>query len=182
MAVWENRVVYRYGDRFWENVWNIDVGSETDVPSAVTLALETFAIQTLLNIFTVERVVRRPQGSHDEFIEVLVGAAGALAIGSNKVLPLWNTVKVLLNAGAGRPGIKFLRGILTQASLVDEQNHIDGGTVALVQDRLTTLFNAFSDAAVTLVIGAGDKPAVSPLVSDTVQMRQQHRKRKKSTL
>jgi hypothetical protein len=182
MAVWENRVIYRYGDRFWENVWNVDVGAETDVPADVTTALETFAIQTLLDIFTVERIVRRPAGTTDEFIEVIVGAAGALAIGSQKVLPLWNTIKVLLQVGAGRPGIKFLRGILTGASVTDEQNHIDSGTVTLITGKLITLFNAVSDAGCNFVVGEDDKPAVSPAMSNTIQMRQQHRKRKKPAL
>jgi len=180
MAVWEVRVVYQYGDRFWENVWDVDIGAATDVPPALLDAFQSFAIATVLDLFSVARIVRRPKGTADEFIEILVGVAGALAIGSNKVLPLWNTVRVLLNAGAGRPGIKFLRGILTQASVSDEQNHIDSGTISLLQTELDSLFNAASDEDCTFVIGADDKPAVSPVVQTTIQMRQQHRKRKKT--
>lgn len=181
MGIWENRVVYRYGDRFWENIWHVDVGALEDMPPDLTLALETFAIQTLLDIFTVERVVRRPAGSSDAFIEVLVGAAGALALGSNKVLPLWNTIRVLLQVGAGRPGIKFLRGILTQASIVDEANHIDSGTISLIQDRLNTLFNAASTAGCDFVVGEDNKPATTAQPATLIQMRQQHRKRRRTT-
>lgn len=179
MAVWEVRVVYQNGDRFWENVWHVDIGAATDVPPGLLAQFESFAIATLLDIYSVARIVRRPAGTSDAFIEELIGAAGALVLGSNKVLPLWNTVRVLLNAGAGRPGIKFLRGILTQASITDEQNHIDSGTISLLQTELDALFNQASDDTCTFVIGADDKPAVSPVVQSLIQMRQPHRKRKK---
>jgi hypothetical protein len=181
MAIWEVRVVYRTGDRFWENTYHVDVGSATDVPAGVISAFIDFARNALLEIYTVERVVRRPAGTTDAFIETIVGAAGLLEIGSNKALPLWNTVRVLLNAGAGRPGVKFLRGILTQASLIDEQNHIDGGSVSLIQGLFDALTNELSDESCWLVEGEDNKQVVSGIVQSTIQMRQQHRKRKKTT-
>jgi hypothetical protein len=180
MAVWEVRAVFQYGDRFWENVWEVDVGSLTDVPSALLLAFETFHLSTLLDLYTLVRIVRRPAGTTDEFIETLVGTVGANEVGSNHVLPLWNTVRLLLQGGAGRPGSKFLRGFLTDAMIADELFHIDPAIVSAVETHAIDLFNAASDADCSIVFGAGFQVAVSPVVQASIQMRQPHRKRRRA--
>jgi preprotein translocase subunit Sss1 len=180
MAIWEVRVVYQNGDRFWENVWNVDIGEATDVPPALVSAFVTFARNCLLDLYSVARVARRPAGSHDEFIETVVGLAGLLAVGSGKALPLFNVVKLVLQVGAGRPGIKLLRGLLSNAHLLDEQNHIIPSLITLVDGNANDLFNAASAAACTFVVGESNKPAVSPVVDQSVEMRQLHRKRKKT--
>lgn len=181
MAVWEVRLVYQTGDRFWENVWHVDVGSADDVPSALVLAFETFGLSTLRDIYTLARIARRPAGSTNEFIDVIVGAAGSVVTGADKVLPLFNVVRLLLEAGAGRPGVKLLRGLLVGGDLADEQNHLAAPMISLVQSAANDLFNAASDASCTFVVGAGNRPAVSPSVDPQVEMRQRHRKRKKTT-
>lgn len=181
MAQWEVRVVYRNGDRHWENIWGVDVGALEDVPADLILAFESFAIATLLNRYSVERIVRRPAGSHDAFIEVLVGTAGALLVADNKVLPLFNVVRLLLNAGAGRPGLKLLRGVLLDVHILDEENHIDPALLAIVEGAAITLFNAASDAACSLTVGDSFRAAVSPVVDSTIEMRQLHRKRRRTT-
>jgi hypothetical protein len=110
MAVWEVRVVNQTGERFWENVWHVDVGADTDVDPALLSAFETFAVNMLLTIYSCARIVRRPAGTTDAFIEILVGAAGTRGLAGSFALPLFNTVRVLLAAGAGRPGLKYFRG------------------------------------------------------------------------
>ena len=179
MAVWEVRAVMQYGDRFWENVWDIDIGTATDVPPALILAIEAFHLNTLLNLYSLARIVRRPKGTTDEFVEIVVAAAGLIDVGAAHALPLWNSVRLILGVAAGRVGFKFLRGLLTDAMIADEQNHITSGIISAVETRAITLFNAASDAACFFVVGADDKPSVSPTVQATIQMRQQHRKRKK---
>jgi len=181
VAIWEIRAIDRYGDRFWENVWHLDVGALEDVPPEVILALEVFHLDILLDIYSLARIVRRPAGSTDAFIEVIIEGAGHQAVGSQHALPLWNTVKLLLSGGVGRPGSKFLRGFLTDAMLTDEQNHLTSGIITVVQTAANTLFNAVSDAECNFVFGADDRPAVSPTVQTAIQMRQPHRKRKKTT-
>lgn len=181
MAVWEVRAVNQYGDRFWENVWHIDVGADTDVDPAVLSALQTFSINMLLTIYSVARIVRRPAGSTDEFIEILVGAAGTRGLAGSFALPLFNTVRILLAAGAGRPGLKYIRGLLKAVDIIDEQNHIDDDLITYVNEQLDIVLNALSDAGQQFVIGAADKPVVSAEPDTTVEMRQLHRKRKKTT-
>jgi hypothetical protein len=64
--------------------------------------------------------------------------------------------------------------------VIDTQNHIKGALVTYITGQVDTLFNAASDAGQSIVFGATDKVAVSPVVDSTIQMRQQHRKRKKT--
>lgn len=182
MGVWEVRNVFRDGDRFWENVWNVDVGTADDVPPALISAFETFDLNLLRDVYSLSKIVRRPAGSHDEFIEVIIEAAGHVATAGVKVLPLYNTIRLLLNGGVGRVGVKFLRGYLANDGLADEQGHMNASIVTLVQNEADALFNAASAAGCTIVYGAAHKPAVSPAVQSLVQERQKHRKRRKKAV
>lgn len=180
MAVWEVRLVYRNGDRGWENVWHVDTGADTDVDPALTLAFETFGLNTLLSIYNLQRIARRPAGTTNEFIDVIVDAAGLLPIGSNVAMPLFNVIRLLLGGGVGRPGSKLLRGALVAADVIDSQNHISTTLRGIIEAEAVTLFNAASAAGQTLVFGADNRPAVSPTTDSQIQERQLHRKRKKT--
>jgi hypothetical protein len=180
MAIWEVRTVDSTGDRFWENVWHVDIGSLTDVPPDLVTAFVDFALDTLCDAYTVSKVVRRPAGSTDEFIEVIVDAVGHRALSGGIPLPLYNTIRCALSAGVGRPGIKYLRGFLEASDLVGDGTIMSTAIVTAIQLALNTLYNAASDAACTLVIGADNKPSVTAVPDPLVAMRQRHRKRKKT--
>lgn len=179
MAVWEVRLVYRNGDRGWENVYHVETGSETDVDPAVILAFEAFGLDSLLDIYSLQRIARRPAGTTNEFIDVIVDAAGHLPLGSNKAMPLFNVIRLLMSGGAGRPGEKLLRGALVAADLADSNNHISSTLRTLLEGNAITLFNAVSTAGQQLVFGPEHRVAVTPDIDSQVQMRQLHRKRKK---
>jgi hypothetical protein len=105
MAVWEVRLVYRNGDRGWENVWHVDAGSDSDVDPDLLTEFQDFGLNTLLSIYSLQRIARRPVGTSNEFIDIIIDAAGLLPIGSNVPMPLFNVIRLLLEGGAGRPGI-----------------------------------------------------------------------------
>jgi hypothetical protein len=157
----------------------VDIHTNTDVPPAVVDAFISFARNTLLDNFILERVVRRPVGSHDEFIEVVVELAGLLTGTSGFTMPLFNVVRVLLSGGVGRPGVKLLRGALLASDLVDDNFTISDTKVETINLKLIDLFNAVSEASCQIVFGGADSPAVTGDVLPQVHMRQQHRKRKK---
>jgi hypothetical protein len=180
MAVWEVRVVFGYGDRSWENVWHIDAGSADDVPAAVITALHDFHIGKLLSIYELLKIVRRPAGSHDEFIEAIYNEAGGIATGTADAMPLFNTLKFFLTGGAGRPGFKFLRGLLRTVDVLDSDSNIEPSLVADVEVDVLALIAAVAGADAEIVYGLG-KIATSASTQLKVQMRQLHRKRKRST-
>jgi hypothetical protein len=63
-----------------------------------------------------------------------------------------------------------------------EQNHIDSALITYVNTQLDVLLNAASDAGQSFVIGEDDKPVVSAEPDTLVEMRQLHRKRKKTVV
>jgi hypothetical protein len=178
MAVWEVRLVYRNGDRNWENVWHVDAGADSDVDPALLLAFQDFGLNTLLSIYSLQRIARRPAGTTNEFIDIIVDAAGALPIGSNIAMPLFNVIRIFLSGGVGRPGSKLLRGALVTADVVDNANHISSTLHTLIENAAIALFNAASDASQSIVFGADNRAAVSPSTDFQVQDRQLHRKRR----
>lgn len=180
MAVWEVRLVYRYGDRGWENVWHVDTGADSDVDPALTLAFQDFGLNTLLSIYNLQRIARRPVGTSNEFIDVIVDAAGLLPIGSNIAMPLFNVIRLLLEGGVGRPGSKLLRGALVTADVADSANHISSTLRGIIEAQAIDLFNAASDAGQSIVFGPDNRVAVSPTTDSQIQERQLHRKRKKT--
>lgn len=180
MAVWETRVVITTGDRSWENVYHIDVGALADVPPDVILALVDFYTSRTISSFIIQRVVRRILGTSDEFIEVILNTPGLVDAGLGDVMPLFNTVKVLLTGGVGRPGVKYLRGMLFGDSLSGDLGLIDAALVTAIQTAWNTFQNAVESADCSLVFGATDKVAVSGIVQNLVQMRQRHRKRRRT--
>ncbi len=182
MAIWEVRVVYQNGDRSWENVWEVDTGSSDDVAPGTLLELQNFALTTLLSIYSVARIARRPAGTTNEFIDVIVDAAGLLPIGTNKAAPLFNVIRLFLECVPGRPGIKLLRGALVTADIIDSQGHISSTLRGIVENAAINLFNQASADGQSFVVGSSHKVAVSPDVDQLVQMRQLHRKRKKTLL
>lgn len=179
MAVWEIRAEFTDGSRGWENVWHVDIGELADVPVAVLDAFIAFHRDNLLDIYILDRLVRRPAGSSDAFIEDLVGIAGTVVLGGAEPLPLFNVVKVLLGVAAGRPGLKFLRGLLKNNDIVSASGQIIAGRVDAVDSLLLALEDALVAAGCNLVVGAGKFASGGQAVS-RVAMRQQHRKRRKS--
>jgi hypothetical protein len=181
LAIWEVRLVYRNGDRGWENVWHVDSGSDSDVDPALLGQFQTFGLNTLLSIYNLQRIARRVVGTDNEFIDIIVDAAGALPIGSLVAMPLFNVVRVLLEGGVGRPGSKLMRGGLVTADVVDSANHISTTLRGIYESEAVDLFNAASAASQFLVFGSDNRAAVSPTIDSQVQERQLHRKRKKTT-
>lgn len=179
MADFEVRAVFTYGDRHWENVWQIDTGSLDDVPSAVIEGLREFHVSTLLADYTLNKIVRRVVGSHDAFVESIYDVPGGRALGSSGPLPLFNTVRLLLQPAAGRPGVKFLRGLLLLTDIAAAGGVLGPTVLELVQTAINTLYGVVV-AAECEIVCAADKLTTSGTPEPVAQERQLHRKRKKT--
>jgi hypothetical protein len=95
-------------------------------------------------------------------------------------MPLFNTVRVLLTGGVGRPGLKFLRGLLDTGDIADNSTDILATVVAAVEAATLTLLGEIVTAGCEVLEGAAGRPVTSASTQLTVQMRQEHRKRKRS--
>jgi hypothetical protein len=180
MAVLEVRVVFTDGSRNWENVYDIDVGDGTTLPGPVVTAFKDWAIAHLLNIYDLVKIAERPAGSHDEFIEHLFGLVGLRSPGGGLALPLFNTVKLALAGALGRNGVKYLRGMLLAGDIVNNTGLINTAVTGSIQDAFDTFLAALATNSCTLKYAGGTKSVTSGVVSTEDQMRQEHRKRRRS--
>jgi len=181
MAFWEVRAVLQSGDRFWENVYHIQTDGDSDVSTDALNAIIEFYVTRTLSVYTIVKLVRRLLGTADSFIETSVDEAGTFDAGSSDLLPLWNTIRVVLNSASGRNGLKFLRGMALASQLTATEGQWDPSLITAVQTAWTTMENAIeATTGQHLVFGAANKIAFSGDVQSTVQMRQRHRKRRRS--
>jgi hypothetical protein len=180
MAVWEVRAVLSFGDRNWENVYHIDAGAADDVAGAVLDELANFYLNNTFETYVLQRIVRRVLGTADAFIEISIESPGLGAVGSSVPAPLFNTVAMLFDSGIGRPGLKYLRGMLLQTDIVDVNGTLRSGIITGLNSAFDLVLNAASDAAQTFVFGASNKAVVSTSFRGAVQERQRHRRRRRA--
>jgi len=180
MALFEVEVVFNYGDRHWSNRWDVEADDIATVVGMFDVFHDTH-LDLLLNIYTLGRIVARPAGERDAFFETVYNQVGNVPIGSDDPLPLFNTIRVLLNtAVGGRPGQKFLRGLLVAGHLLPS-GAISGTILATVFTKISGLIAAVETLTGHIVL-TNEKEVVNPSVQSSVQMRQLHRKRKKALL
>lgn len=180
MALFEVEVTMNYGDRHWQNRWEV---TAADLATAAAGAVDFagFHQSVLLDTFIVATVLTRPPATRNEFIQEVVDVAGDNASAGKIVLPLFNTMRVLLaTASPGRPGQKFLRGLLTAEDLAPG-NLIDAGITGAVQTHLNTLISNLGSLGIVLV-EAGSKVVTHATAQALVQERQLHRKRRKALI
>jgi hypothetical protein len=180
MAVWEVRVVAGFGDREWENVYHIDAGADSDVDPSVILELINFHVSRTFAVYVIKRLARRVLGTSDAFIEVAINTPGAIAPLTEVPAPLFNTIRMILQGGIGRVGSKFLRGMLVQSQVIDDNGTLAASLLTAMNSAFDSVLNAASTAGQTFVFGATDKPVVSAEFQGNVQERQRHRKRKRT--
>jgi len=180
MAVWEVRVVAGFGDREWENVYHIDAGADTDVDPSIILELVNFHVSRSFAVYIIKRIVRRILGTSDAFIEVAVNAPGAIDPLTEVPAPLFNTIRMILQAGAGRVGGKFLRGMMVQSQIIDDNGTLASTLISAMNTAFDSVLNAAATAGQTFVFGSDNKIVSSAEFQQVVQERQRHRKRRRA--
>lgn len=177
MPVFRVQVHYRRAlNEKWSNVWHV---SATGLLEAAD-AFETTGVPDLLPILhnsaSIDSLLVSDDASVD-FITRPINGAGTSPY-DDEMLPLFNSVKVLFNDGSfGRPDYKFFKGYLTEANT-------DGDTVSPLGVSAVELamqgLIADMDAAGAPLVSEDNDPYATPSVQEAVQMRQMHRKRRKT--
>lgn len=177
MAVFRVQVFYSRGvTGKWTNVWHVDGASIPDVANSFSAT----AVPDLLPLLDsscqlVRYLVSDLAGV--QFDSVDINEAGT-STASGDMLPLFNSVKVLLNDGQlGRPDLKYLKGLVTES--VQTGGELNATFVSAVDVLVTTLLSDMSANATPLCSEDGNE-YVTASVQPAVQMRQMHRKRKRT--
>lgn len=177
MTVFRAQVNYRTNSGGkWSNVYHLrstligDVRANFEAVAVPVLLQFLHPANTLVSLLV-------SSDSDDTFISDTLELAGTSADGGSQ-LPLFNSAKVFVSTAAtGRPDYKFVKGWLTE-TLVE-----DGELEATARNGIKT---AFQDMVTD--IAAEDSPFVSESddlwgivsVQSRVQMRQEHRRRRRT--
>lgn len=177
MPIFRTQVFYKRGAQGkWSNVWHNEAA---DIPT-LQAAWSSTGIPDLQPMLDSSAVIERFLISDldgDLFVSTNVNAAGT-STASGDTLPLFNSVKVLFSdGGLGRPDLKYMKGLVTES--VQTDGELSNTFQAAVDVLMTTLLNDMAGEATPFTSITGDE-YVSASVQPAVQMRQMHRKRKKS--
>lgn len=177
MAVFRVQVFYQRGSTGkWTNVWH---ASAADIPTVQT-AFSSQGVPDLLPLLDSSCTLKRYLVSDldgDLFVSTEINSAGT-STASGDLLPLFNSAKVFLNDGTlGRPDLKYFKGLVTES--VQTNGELNSTFSAAVDVLVTTLLDDMAGAGVPLC-SIGGTEYVSASVQTDVQMRQMHRKRKKT--
>jgi hypothetical protein len=160
----------------WSNVWHVSAATITDAAAA----FETEGVPNLLGYLhndcqLASLLVSDEAGS--AFITVPINAAGT-SLAADGLLPLFNSMKVFFQDGSlGRPDYKYIKGYLTEA--FTEDGIVAPAVIAGVVTAFGTLISDMVAAGAPLVSEDNDQ-YISANGQPAVQMRQMHRKRKKT--
>jgi hypothetical protein len=160
----------------WSNVWHV---SAADIPTAVA-GCNSALVPSLLPILHSACQIQSFLVSDevgDLFVTQPVNAAGT-SPDSGDMLPLFNSMKVLfIDASFGRPDYKYFKGYLTES--LHTNSFINDTTIAAVQIAMGDMIDDM-ESALTPLVSSDNDSYNSASVQAAVQMRQMHRKRKKS--
>jgi hypothetical protein len=178
MPVFRVQVHYTFGaNGKWSNVWHVS-GADLLVSAGAFESAGVPALLPLLNNDCRLASLLVSSETDDTFVSVPVDAAGTSGA-SGDLLPLFNSVKVLFGDGSlGRPDYKFMKGLLTEGGQID--GTIDATTLGVIKGLMETFVGDMNIEGVALVSEDNDEYATVS-VQSAVQMRQMHRKRKKTT-
>lgn len=164
-------------DRPWTNDWYVGASNLGQAVATANLIHDFETAVHFANINFTHDLVSPWPVSGGGFTTVTRGDTGERAVESNAFLPLFNTVRLDLSAGVGRPSPKYLR--LPIAEIDQDNGMLASGTITLIQSALDDLFDAV-DALGTALIQSSLADLLSGVVFPMVQMRQLHRKRKRT--
>lgn len=178
MAVFRVQVFYKFGTLGkWSNVWHAE---SADIPTLLTdvSAVMVPDLQPLLHPSATLLRTLISDLAGDTFVSTEQNVGGSSA-DSASILPLYNSLKAFLNSDElGRPDLKYFKGFLTEAMQTDGE--LEPTVRSAADVRVTTLLSDMAAAGSPLVTLSGSE-YVSASIQSAVQMRQMHRKRKRTT-
>jgi hypothetical protein len=179
MALFRIQVFKRLAgtEREWTNVYLVDCEA---LVNAVTAGFDIKNAEEVFHHANVEftRFRASSVAEGDEVFSTVPLDEVGLRPDDDEDLPLFNTVRVnFVAAGGGRPSVKFYRCPIEE----EEQSNgiVDEGFRDDIVAALTTMITDLGDHDATLV-DPDSQPLTSATAQARVQMRQLHRKRRRT--
>jgi hypothetical protein len=177
MATTRLQVFYQEGEGAkWTNVYHVDVDTLTDAITAFTSVMQAYLLTLLHSSCRIVKVLASSM-TDDTFVEASIEEPGTSAFTDSR-LPFFDCVKTIISTtGLGRPDIKFMKGWLTEGN--SSSGSVDSIALTAFLDNFNNMIQDMIDNSTSLVSDTGDQWAVAT-APPTIQMRQMHRKRKKT--
>lgn len=177
MATFRIQVNYVLGTTGkWSNVWHVNAADMVTAVGSCVIGMEDHLL-ALLSTSAVLKSYLISDPATSAFFTEDRNSAG-LNADTGSLLPLWNTVKVLFPAEAfGRPDLKYFKGYVGENT--QDAGILSSGARALFDDEIEAMIDDMAANSTPLCSEDGtnyNNASVQP----AVQMRQMHRKRKKT--
>lgn len=177
MTVFRLQVFYQYGSLGkLSNVWHSDAADIPTLQGDVSSTMvDDLKVMLHPNCTLLRFLISDLAGT--DFVTTEVGESGTSA-NDDELLPLFACAKVLFNdGGLGRPDLKYMKGLLTEA--IQNNTGITDAFRGTLDTQMTTLLSDMSAAGSPLCSAEGGE-YTGASVQQAVQMRQMHRRRKRT--
>jgi hypothetical protein len=165
----------KLGSEFWTNVyqaWAQDLATAQQFAGLI-IAAERLIHNTAV-LFTRHRVSSVAIGD-GIYTVTAVNQFGQRSVGG--LLPLFNTLRVDLNAASGRPSRKYYRGVLSEEDISGDA--VDTSPFVAFGNELFDLLQ--TDPMTTGIIDPQQERLTAVIIQPVVQMRQLRRSRRRRT-
>lgn len=174
MPLYQADIEKRLGSEFWTNRYIInapDFASANEIADNLTAAERTIHATSV----TLTRYRLSTTAINDGIYTIVPLNVSGLRAPPGSLLPLFNTLRVDLQAAVGRPSRKFYRGVLAESDIAGDAMQADfSAFVNLIEVELATEIRpGVVDPQGTVLLNA--------TVYDFVQMRQLRRSRRRRT-
>jgi len=179
MAIFQCDIEKVLNGEYWTNVYHVEADTlaiASNMAGEIAVAERTFHLQAVQ--FTKARIRTATEGD-EIFVTRPLNFAGTVPV-TSPIIPLFNTIRVDIQATEGRPSRKFYRGCLAE-------DKIDGMVVLdqvrdFVAQNLDSLITGNQGGAVPVNwVDVDGQPLVALSVFQPVQMRQLRRGSRKRT-
>ena len=177
MAVFRLQVFYQIGEGGkWSNVYHVDASDLAGVVAAFSSDMLPGMLPILHASARITKVLASSL-TDASFLEEVIEQFGTSAATDGR-LPLWNCVRALISTDApGRPDVKFLKGYLTEGTIAVDL--IESAAVTVLSTNFNAIISSMIANSTPLVSESGDA-WIGAVIQPAIQMRQLHRKRKKT--
>jgi hypothetical protein len=177
MAIFRCQVNYLLGlTGKWSNVWHIQAAEMADAAAAPVIGMEDHLLAILDPTAVIKSYLLSEVGTDAFFTNDRNSAGTNPDVGS--LLPLFNSVKVLFpSSDFGRPDLKYFKGSLGENN--SGGGEVDSAFRTLVDAEIEAMIDEMNTNSTPLCSINGDVYE-SAQVQPAIQMRQMHRKRRKT--
>lgn len=175
MAVWKVDIEKFYLGEYWTNVYYVEAATLDDaanIGNSIVPLEESVTLDDIL--FTKYRTSDLVPGT-DNFVTNIINEFGDVVNDATVILPLFNVVRVDLSVGVGRPGRKYLRGVLNEGHI--EFNALSSAIITFMNDNYCVPL-----ATLGGIVLKDGTPVTSVVVNPNVGMRQLRRGSKRKAV